>query len=59
MLAGSVMPIAFFEMISHFAGYEKLENNQKQIIEKFLNDLDSDLYENVFLIWDSEMRNQA
>lgn len=53
------MPIAFFEMISHFAGYEKLENNQKQIIEKFLNDLDSDLYENVFLIWDSEMRNQA
>ncbi len=55
------MPIAFFEMMSHFAGYEKLENRdkQKEMIERFLKDFDSDVYENVFLMWDNEMRNQA
>ena len=53
---GAFMPIEFLTMIEHAQGYESL-HSPDEITKKLIEDLDSDVYENVFLMWDSEIRN--
>ena len=43
-------------MMEKAEGYEQLDSLNEQVA-KFINDLDSEVYENVFLMWDANLRN--
>lgn len=52
---GAMLPIQFFTMAAYAQGYQFL-SGVKDMIKKLIDDLDAEQYENVFLMWDTTLR---
>jgi hypothetical protein len=55
---GSIIPISFLDKM-HLTYQISDQVDEKQMITEFLNDLDSESYKNIFLMWSRDYCMQA